>query len=172
MLKWNRKGLVVMIIPLALMLALTGCISPSSASAPEASVSAGDSDTDLARFVKRLFTHHYSPFDEPEILPGELPANLSVDIPIPEDAEIIGSLVQSDISKKYEHIQIILNVPGEPEDAIAFYQEQLAEIGWHEYERYSSSRQGGFVPSQSPASATFCRYTNKGPSLSVIAYEP
>ena len=172
MLKLNRKGLVVMLVPLALMLALTGCISPSSASAPETSVSTGDSDTDLARFVKRLFNYHYSSLGEPKILPGELPSDLAVDIPIPETAEIIGSLVQSDKSKKYENVQIILDVPGEPEDALAFYQEQLAETGWHEFERYSSSRQGGFVPSQQPVSATFCRYENKGPSLSVITYAP
>jgi len=56
-----------------------------------------NSSVELLRFVERMLTNpSYPPSKPVVILPGELPSNLSVEVPIPSDTEVIGSLIRSD----------------------------------------------------------------------------
>lgn len=148
-------------------------LSDTSKPSPSTSISTqntsyNNSSAELLRFVERLLTHPGFPSGKPvAILPGELPSNLSVEVPIPNDTEVIGSLVRSDDT--YKQVEIILDVPMEPNEVIEFYRNRLEEAGWNETEGFSFSEGGGFV-STMPESAIFCRYEREGPSLMITAY--
>ena len=156
------KGLALLVIPLALMLVVAGCAAPPAPSpSPAPPPSPVSPDTELNRLVKRYLASPGAPYGAPEILVCQLPSDLPIDIPIPEDAEVVGSIVRSD---KYTNIQIILDVPWEPEEVLEFYRDRLTE-GWEEMKRPS---QGGFVSSFMSFPATFCH--NQEISLSISAY--
>ncbi len=125
----------------------------------------------LLRFVDRLMTYPGTPFDKPVVvLPSALPSDLPEKIPIPNDAETIGSLVRSD--GKYNQVEIILDDPQDPNKVMEFYRSSLVKAGWNE-SKQSYPESGGFSSTSSiPESATFCRYERKGPSLTVSAYTP
>lgn len=157
------KGLALLMVPLALMLVVAGCAAPPglppSPGPPPSPISP---DTELNRLVKRYLTYPGTPYGELEILVGELPSGLPVDVPIPEDAEVIGSIVRSD---KYKSIQIMLDVPQQPDEIIEFYRDCLTEKGWEEMAQPSPS---GFVSPMMRSRVNFC-YGGKI-SLNLYAY--
>ncbi len=126
-----------------------------------------DSYAGLLRFVERLMTD--TSVEKPVvILPGALPSDLPEKIPIPNDAETIGSLVRPD--SKY--IEIILDDPQNPNKVMEFYRSSLSKAGWKE-SKVSYPESGGFSSTSSMYEiAAFCRYERKGPSLTVRAYTP
>ena len=127
-----------------------------------------NSSAELLRFVERLLTYpRYPPSKPVAILPGELPSNLSVDVPIPSDAEVIGSLIRSEDT--YKQVEIILDVPMEPNEIIEFYRDSLKNAGWNETEGFYHYEESGFM-STTPEGVIFCRYEGKGPSLQITAH--
>ena len=116
--------------------------------------------------IKRLEGYPGFSSGEPEVLIGELPADLSIEIPVPEDAKMIGSVTRF---ADYEYIEMFLDVPREPDEAMAFYRDQLTERGWVEFEA-PYSHGGGFSPANLSMPVIFCRDENSGPSISVLAY--
>ena len=152
--------LALSVVPLALILVVAGCAAP--AGPPPSPSNLDGSDTELTRLVKRYLTYPGSPYGEFEMLVGELPSDLPADVPIPEDAEVIGSIVRSD---KYTMIQIMLDAPQEPDEILEFYRDYLTEKGWQEMKQPSSS---GFVSPMMRSRVNFC-YEGKI-SLSMSAY--
>jgi len=127
-----------------------------------------NSSVELLRFVERMLTHpSYPPSKPVVILPGELPSNLSVEVPIPSDTEVIGSLIR--FEDTYKRVKIILDVPMEPNEVIEFYRDSLKNAGWNETEGFYHHEKSGFV-STTPEGVIFCRYEGKGPSLQITAY--
>lgn len=110
------------------------------------------------RLVERLLG---SPDVEQQILVGQLPKSLPVQLPLPDNAQIIGSTVTNQ-----ENFQILLDVPQPPAQVQAFYQERLSTAGWKA--QPSFPQQGGFVPSgiSSIPILSFCQGT-EGPLLLV-----
>ncbi|HEU5367185.1 MAG TPA: hypothetical protein VFU69_01925 [Ktedonobacterales bacterium] len=112
-----------------------------------------------------------SPFDprtqNPQLFVGQMPDTLPFELPIPEGSRIIGGIARSP-----EHIDILLDVPLPPEQALAFYKERLQAAGWSEPEQpMGMAQRGGFVHSSILAlshSVTFCKGP-RGPSLDVRA---
>lgn len=149
-------------------------LSDASESSPTIAVSAQNtsdvnSSAELLYFVERLLTYPSYPLSKPvAILPGELPSNLSIDIPIPSDAAVIGSLVRYDDT--YEQVEIILDVPMAPNDVFAFYRDSLKGAGWNETENFYLPERSGFISSVEPESVIFCRYEDKGPSIEITAH--
>jgi len=128
-----------------------------------------NSNADLIRLVERMFTFPGTSMDKSfTILPGELPSDLPIIIPIPEDATIIGSLVH--FEDNHKQVQIFLDVPTEPNKILEFYRNNLNKTGWNELES-SYPEEGGFVhfPSTSESS-TFCQNESVGPSLTIIPF--
>jgi len=171
--------IVVSLVSIVILLGIVGSVvfspfsetSKSSFSIPESIPEYTDNNSyaELLHFVERLMSYPGMPF-RAAILPGELPDDLPVEVPIPKDAEVIGSSVHSDT--KYKHVEIILDVPEEPNEVIEFYRNSLKKAGWNETEGFFPP-EGGFasIPSM-PESATFCRYEREGPSLTITAYTP
>jgi hypothetical protein len=79
-----------------------------------------------------------------QILEGRLPLGLPVELPLPDQTQVLGSVVDPK-----EDFQILLDVGQSPEQVIAFYRERLLAAGWRKPEpgplpsRFSSPR--GFV---------------------------
>jgi hypothetical protein len=103
--------------------------------------------------------------DEPQLLVGVLPPNLSNDVPVPEDSRILGSLIRSP-----EHIDIVLDCTLSPESVMQFYRERLLAAGWNELDSFRPPNTG-FVTSRLSAlqnNLIFCRGL-QGPAFMIIA---
>jgi hypothetical protein len=111
----------------------------------------------------------YAAEGEPQLLLGALPPDFPADIPLPAGSRVIGSLVA-------DKPIVILNTDQDDEAVIAFYEEQLAALGWIMPEPSLPERHGGFLESgpsivgRIPRQGT-ALYRNDGPSLQISAYK-
>lgn len=120
----------------------------------------GNSGEGAVRLIDRVFTIYGSSESPLEVLVGEIPSGLPLDVPIPQDAEVVGSLVNWGGNENY---LILVDVPGTPERAKSFYLERLTQAGWYSRD--------GFEYNQSLAEqASFCRQQNGGPFLRVTVH--
>ena len=124
------------------------------------------SESELIRLVRRMFTFRYPGAPEPgdvQILAGQLPEDLPVELPMPNDAEVVGSVARGD-----QNVDIVLDVPGEPESVLDAYEELLEAAGWSEPE-FGGPPGGGFVPGDGAFGNAFCR-EGEEPYLTVTAF--
>jgi hypothetical protein len=107
----------------------------------------GAKEPSLEELAARLLETTYldGELKEVQLLPGELPQELPVDLPLPEGTRIVGSKIQEDMG-----IDIVLDVPLTPDEAIEFYRQALAPQNWTETNLWD----GGFKPAD--PSLTFC----------------
>jgi hypothetical protein len=121
---------------------------------------AGEQSVTEQALVRRLLTRPMFPQEqEPQLLPGQLPANFPLELPLPEGSRIVGSVVRSpDVA------EIVLDVPLAPEQVLAFYRERLSAAGWQPPEEQEGHRPGGFAPSNfhMPNHAFFARRDGPG----------
>lgn len=125
----------------------------------------GGDEEALREFIGRFLRPIYGQPNEGvnhAILIGELPEELPVDVPLIEDAQVIGSMVQEEPFDA----QIILETSQSLDEVFDFYDSSLTEAGWHEINQtYQSS---GFVPpSPERTQLNFCDDANN--YVSVIA---
>lgn len=120
----------------------------------------------LHELALRLATYPGDPrVDEPQLLVGQMPPNLSIEVPIPEGSSILGSLLRSK-----ENIDIVLDCSLTPEEVMQFYKERLTAAGWNELEAMRPPH-GGFVHSGMRMflnQIVFCGGT-QGPAFTVNA---
>jgi hypothetical protein len=122
----------------------------------------------LRELALRLATYPADPrVDDPQLLVGQIPPNLSIEVPIPAGSRILGSLLRSK-----ENIDIVLDCALSPDEVVQFYKERLAAAGWNELETMRPHH-GGFVHSGMPMllnHIVFCGGT-QGPAFTVNASE-
>jgi hypothetical protein len=105
--------------------------------------SSGGEDA-LRELALRLLSFHYSllvagqQVQEPQLLVGQLPPDLPVELPLPEGSRLLGSFVQ-------ENPLIAIDTQLAGEDVVAFYRERLTAAGWIAQEEHFGPPQGGFV---------------------------
>jgi hypothetical protein len=105
--------------------------------------SSGGEDA-LRELAMRLLSFHYSllvagqQVQEPQLLVGQLPPDLPVELPLPEGSRLLGSFVQ-------ENPLIAIDTQLAGEDVVAFYRERLTAAGWIAQEEHFGPPQGGFV---------------------------
>jgi hypothetical protein len=120
----------------------------------------------LRELALRLATYPADPrVDDPQLLVGQIPPNLSIEVPIPEGSRILGSLLRSK-----ENIDIVLDCALSPDEVVQFYKERLAAAGWNELETMRPLH-GGFVTTRAfgfQHHAVFC-LGSQGTSFSVNA---
>ncbi len=124
-----------------------------------------EGSTQLETFVKRLFVYPLPGEPGPEeiqLLPGRLPEALPFELPRPEGAHVVGSLMRGQTDGT-----VILDVSQDPEAVREFYRRELASRGWEELRPHREVLKG-FVAPLMRSSAEFCR-GREGPHLSVIA---
>jgi len=100
--------------------------------------------TELLEFALRLATYpNDSRTQNAQLLPGQLPDQLPVEIPLPEVSRVLGSLIRNP-----ESINILLDTHLSPEQVLTFYRQRMQDAGWQTTEIYRSNR-GGFMSSGS-----------------------
>ncbi len=95
-----------------------------------------------------------------ELIPGCLPANLPVEVPVPEGARLLGSLAGDGPSWV-----IVFDLPGSVADAVAFCRDALIARGWIPP---GIAKAGGFRAAIEPGATTFCKGPG-GPWLTLEA---
>ena len=120
-------------------------------------------ETMLRDLAIRLSTFAGDPrVGNPQVLVGELPQNLLVEIPLPEGSRIIGTLIRGP-----QYATSVVDVELSAEQVLKFYRERMQAAGWQESEFMKDRRPGGFTSPGMPATiATFCR-GSRGPGLTV-----
>src|SRR5260221_343468 len=116
--------------------------------------SSGGEDA-LRELAVRLLSFHYSHLlvgqqvQEPQLLVGQLPPDLPVELPLPEGSRLLGSLA-------VENPMVAIDTQLAGEDVVTFYRERLTTAGWTVQEQLGPP-QGGFVHSSrsDPSMATF-----------------
>ena len=99
----------------------------------------------LRELAVRLLTFHHSlllavqQVQEPQLLVGQLPPDLPLELPLPEGSRLLGSLA-------VENPMIAIESQLAGEDVVTFYRERLTTAGWTVQEHFGPM-QGGFVHS-------------------------
>ena len=121
----------------------------SSSRSTEAVVPAGQSveiiggdEASLREFIQRWLAPVYpgAPGGMTTVRIGEMPADLSVDVPLPKGARIAGSVQQPE-----SYTQIILDANLTPAQVTEFYSQTLSSAGWQPAPKEPQG--GGFVGS-------------------------
>lgn len=122
----------------------------------------------LRELALRLSTYPGDPRnDNPQLLVGQIPENMAIPVPMPEQSQVLGTLMRSP-----ENINIILNSELSPTEVTNFYKEQLGSSGWNELDTIRPMH-GGFVHSRFQAfenHLTFCQGPD-GPAFTVHTFE-
>jgi hypothetical protein len=126
---------------------------------------APENETLPRNLVLRLLD--YSPFSEEsstQLLVGQLPKQLPVELPLPDGAKVVASIM-----RQTDNFQIILDTPQSSEQVQAFYQQRLAAAGWQNINEPLFT-QRGFSSSQANLSTpiAFCTDRAGGASLLIV----
>ena len=91
---------------------------------------------------------------KPRLFLGKIPENLPIEIPIPEQSHVVGTLARSETQ-----IEIVLESDLTPEEVFSFYRAQLTSLGWREPEGMWPQHGGGFLHSDfgPHMTSTFCQ---------------
>jgi len=142
------------------LFALTGLVT----SADLQNQSAEQGEPSVGELALRFLQESYSDSTELDVitlLPGKLPPEMPVDLPIPDGAIIAGSMIQEDTG-----FSVVLDVPMTPDQALEFYKERLASQNWTEVPLPGMNE--GFVEDADPSMA-FCK-DSKDPWMIIIAH--
>ena len=124
----------------------------------------------LRELALRLSTYPGDPRnDDPQLLVGQLPANMAIPVPLPDNSRVLGTLIRSS-----ENIDVILDSALSPAAVLSFYKESLTASGWNELDEMRPAMHGGgFVHTGFRTienRATYCKGPD-GPAFIVNAYE-
>ena len=83
----------------------------------------GDDPLFLRELAERLLSPTWIP--RTHLLPGVLPAELTIDLPLPPGSQVIGSSIRLRVPSPPggNEVTVVLDVPGEAADVIAFYEQ-------------------------------------------------
>ena len=95
-----------------LIVLLLGCIGCNSSADSDSESSDCPESAELLDLIERFFTFP-GMAEAPQIMVNEIPDDFPLDIPIPEKAEVIGSMAMNMMNGP-KSTQIMLDVPGEP----------------------------------------------------------
>lgn len=121
----------------------------------------------LWELTERLLTQNYpvagtNTGEAPKIqlLAGQLPPDLPLQIPVPAGARLVGSAVRTGGGSLYPtgDVSIVLDVPGSNAEIQRTYEQAFASQGWTvPASMLSGSQYGGFQATTSYATRTYCQ---------------
>lgn len=111
-------------------------------------------DANLEALALRLL----GPWGEPgrmsvELEPGGLPDDLPFDVPLPEGAQLLGSVVRRGVAQELLNVQTVLDAQMPTQEVMASFQASLTEAGWS---GRAEPQPTGFLPVQANLSAMYC----------------
>ena len=106
---------------------------------------------------------------KPRLFLGKIPENLPVELPVPEQTQVLGTLARSEA-----HVEIVLESELTAEEVLRFYRTRLIALGWQVPDPLVLYHPGGFVDASfdpnttdtSRHAATFC-HAASGAGLTV-----
>jgi hypothetical protein len=104
-----------------------------------------------------------------QLLPGQLPADLPLTVPIPPGGRLVGTVVRA--SSNGNNVDVVLDAPGTAAQVQRFFQEQLQAQGWAPPPNFGGPGGGGFQTSVAIANRYYC-HGSSGPSLMLAVYSP
>jgi hypothetical protein len=120
-----------------------------------------DENSDLIKRILRTSDSPSGRIQDVSLLVGEIPENISPEIPFPEGSKIIGSMVRN------HSIEIVMNSNLTQDQIFKFYQDRMEELNWSEIGEDDFGPTRGFLPDMS--CRTFCQ-GEASPSVTVCAY--
>ena len=101
----------------------------------------GDEDT-LREFIQRYLSPIYPGAEEgaTKVLIGNLPDDLPIDLPLPEDARVVATVQEASA-----FTQVILDALQTPDEVEAFYNQSLVDLGWQPAQPHQEG--SGFISS-------------------------
>jgi len=168
----NRTGLRVGgLMCLCLTVGLIAALCARSVPAASARADSGDEAAALRELAGRFLTQPGAgpgtPGQSADLLPGQLPADLPLALPLPPGARLVGSVVRRRGGSTLLW-DVILDAPGAPVDLLTFYRGQLLALGWTTPP--SGPFGGGFLAAApDTGSATYCGKAGSPPVLVVTA---
>lgn len=99
---------------------------------------------------------------EKQLVIGELPTNLPVEIPQPTNTEVVGT-----IQRGKDNYQIELNVSESVARVESFYQQQLTKAGWKKQKKPSPKQAFAISANQKNENLSYCK-SNKGPAIDLM----
>ena len=122
----------------------------------------------LEELAERLLVPTFSPPGQPpprvELLPGALPPNLPVSVPMPPGSRLIGSAVRTSIGPPGTQTDIVLDVPGQAATVFGVLRDALPGLGWTASALGPDQALHGFQPVTQTLLSNFCR-SERGPWL-------
>ncbi|MGJ3245188.1 MAG: hypothetical protein ACFE0I_03835 [Elainellaceae cyanobacterium] len=114
--------------------------------------------------VLRLLDSEF--LDAQQIFPDFVPDNLPVQIPLPDQARVLATVIYHATAVDKNLYRVLIEVPQPAEVAIAHYQDQLENHGW-QLPSFSQAGSSGFIPTFNfqDTQRTFC---NADESYSVL----
>jgi hypothetical protein len=125
----------------------------------------------LQELAERLLSRQYLYPGRPataRLLPDELPTDLPFAVPLPDQAQVIGSGIGS-VDGRTVRADIIFDVLDSSEAIFDFYRHEMEGRGWLVAPQFGP--RGGFMPQQFPTSQTYCQGA-QGPWFSVSVTTP
>lgn len=155
---------------------LAACATTPPTPAPTVTVASEDTvvivqsggDERLLELATRLLTprafsvEDMASYQTPQLIVGGLPDGLPLDLPMPDDATLLGSMTQR---SAWEGVTVVLDVSLPKESVAEFYARELGKQGFAVWERPFPSE-----PPLGTAGVTLCRRDNWA-EVGVFAYE-
>ena len=129
----------------------------------------GESDL-LEKLALSLLVYPGDPrASKPRLFLGKIPENLPIEVPIPEQSRVVGTLARSETQ-----VEIVLESDLTPEEIFSFYRVQLTSLDWHEPGGMWPHQAGGFLHSDfgPHMNITFCQEPGgAGLTLNILQLE-
>ncbi len=105
-------------------------------------------DDEYRRLAERLlaFPNPDGTLPSVQLLPGRLPDDSLLRVPLAANSTVIGTSIRWQ-RQGPPHIDVVLSVPREVPDILAFYERELGQLGWNPAAWPSHSAPGGFISS-------------------------
>lgn len=122
----------------------------------------------IEELAVRLLSYQWlaGPSPTVQLLAGQVPSDLPLELPQPPDARLLGSATYRRDGRPSQ-VVVVLDTGASPEETIDFYRREMPVRGWSPAP-LGWAPGGGFVPATVLATAAFCR-SQAGPWLSVSA---
>lgn len=119
------------------------------------------SSDDLSELAARLISPPYPMPDgstqTATLHPGAMPPNAGFDLPVPTGSHLVGSVLRQRTGAN-PSFDVVLDVPGKPDDVTSFYERELAKKGLTPPAMPQQMQPGGFQGTIGPAKGSmFCK---------------
>ena len=152
--KTSRYKIGLVLVPSLLAMSMA-CDTGVPTATPPPSVDVPGESQAYDRLLERYLISRFSQL--PELYPNELPEDIPLSIPVPEGGQLLGTAVQN-MTRDRRDIHVFVESSLSPEEAVAFYIEQFAEVGGEEPDAtiFFGITDQGFVEAGTPITKVFC----------------